>query len=387
MANSRRIAIVGGGIFGVTAALELRARGCDVTLFDPGPIPHPLAESTDISKIVRLDYGDDALYTAFMETALERWRSWSASRYFHETGVLFLRGAPLEPGSFEGDSFDLLTRRGHRLERLDASSVRTRFSAWSERYVDGYFNPQGGYARSGSVVAHLSERARAAGVRVAERGQVVRVVDAGARVTGVELADGTRHDADVVVVAAGSWTPRLLPSMAEHLRSIGQPVFHLASPAGRDFGPEAFPVFAADIARTGYYGFPARDGVVKIANHGAGRAADPSSAVERTVSEEQTEALRAFLAASISSLADAPIASTRVCVYCDTWDQHFWIAPDPDRKGLVVAAGGSGHAFKFAPLLGEWIADAVDGEVIDRFRWRPETRPARGQERARRQDG
>jgi len=61
-----------------------------------------------------------------------------------------------------------------------------------------------------------------------------------------------------------------------------------------------------------------------------------------------------------------------VCVYCDTRDGHFWIAPSPACEGLVVATGGSGHGFKFAPLLGEWIADALDGTVEPRFRWRPE---------------
>lgn len=380
--SAREIAIVGGGIFGITAAIELRARGYEVTLFEPGPVPHPLAESTDISKIVRLDYGDDALYTALMETALERWRTWSAARFFHETGVLFLRQSAMEPGSFEGDSFELLGRRGHRVERYDPA----RFPAWSSRYVDGYFNPQGGYAESGRVVAHLAEVARAAGIRIAEGVTVERVLESGSRVTGVVLGDGTHHLADAVIVAAGAWTPRLLPSMREHLHTTGQPVFHLEAPSGVDLGAARFPVFAADIARTGYYGFPVQNGIVKIANHGAGRVVDPSSVAERVVTEGQTSELRAFLAASLPSLAAAPVASTRVCVYCDTWDQHLWIAPDPAREGLVVAAGGSGHAFKFAPLLGGWIADALDGIVVDRFRWRPDVRPQRGAERARKQD-
>ncbi len=379
--SAREIAVVGGGIFGIAAAIELVARGCAVTVFDPGQVPHPLAESTDISKIVRLDYGDDALYTAMMETALERWRTWSAARFFHETGVLFLRQSAMEPGSFEGDSFELLARRGHRVQRYDPG----RFAAWSARYVDGYFNPQGGYAESGRVVAHLADVARDAGVRIVEGVGIERILESGSRVTGVALADGTQHVADVVVVAAGAWTPRLLPSMREHLRTTGQPVFHLAAPEG-DFAPPRFPVFAADIARTGYYGFPVQGGVVKVANHGAGRIMDPSSATDRVVTEGETSALRAFLVDSLPSLAEAGVASTRVCVYCDTWDQHLWIAPDPERAGLVVAAGGSGHAFKFAPLLGGWIADAVDGKVVERFRWRPDVRPPRGEERARKQD-
>ena len=63
------------------------------------------------------------------------------------------------------------------------------------------------------------------------------------------------------------------------------------------------------------------------------------------------------------------------------------IAPDPERDGLVVAAGGSGHGFKFAPVLGDIIADGVDGAVVPKFRWRPEVRPTRGEEASRHHEG
>lgn len=82
----------------------------------------------------------------------------------------------------------------------------------------------------------------------------------------------------------------------------------------------------------------------------------------------------------------APIVATLVCLYCDTWDGYFWIAPDPEREGLVMATGGSGHGFKFAPLLGAWIADAVEDRpnpLLPKFRWRPEVRPPRSEEAAR----
>ena len=100
----RPAAVVGAGVFGVTAALALRRRGYSVTLIDPGPLPHPLAASTDISKVVRLDYGPDADYTALMERALDGWREWNAvwpEPLFHETGIAFLCRAPMSPGGFE----------------------------------------------------------------------------------------------------------------------------------------------------------------------------------------------------------------------------------------------------------------------------------------------
>ena len=187
-------------------------------------------------------------------------------------------------------------------------------------------------------------------------------------------------------MAVGAWTPYLLPFTKKFFRASGQPVFHLKPRQPELFAPERFPVFGADITTTGYYGFPAnRDGVAKIANHGAGREMSPESP-NRAVTREDEKNLRAFLSSSFPTLADAPIVYSRVCMYCDTNDGHFWIAPDPDRKGLVIAAGDSGHGFKFAPVLGEIIADAVEGKpnpILQKFRWRPEVRAGSGTDVAR----
>lgn len=383
------IVVVGAGVFGLTAAIELVLRGSDVTLVDPGPIPHPLAESTDISKAVRMDYGKDELYAAEMEIALDGWRAWNArwtAPLFHEAGVTYLCRSPMRPGGFEHDSYEVLRRRGHHPERLDSRAIKARFPAWnSELYVDGYYNAEGGYAESGKVISALARDALAGGVTLVEGFRFARLLEHASRVVGIADVSGAEIRADRVVVAAGGWTPYLLPHLAPHLRTVGQPVFHLAPRDVALFSPERFPTFGADIAETGYYGFPANaQGIVKVANHGPGRAMTPDDA--RTVTRSEEEGLREFLRVTFPLLADAPLAGTRVCVYCDTRDEHFLIAPDPEFRGLIVATGGSGHAFKFAPRLGKWIADAVEGApnpVRERFRWRPDLPTARGEEAAR----
>jgi glycine/D-amino acid oxidase-like deaminating enzyme len=367
------VCIVGAGVFGAAAALELARRGRRVTLFDSGEIPHPLAASTDVSKAVRMDYGADELYAAEMERALDAWRAWNQrfdETLFHETGAMFVTRDPMAPGGFEHDSFVTLGRRGHRLERLDAAAIAARSSL--RGFVDGYFNPEGGWAASGRVVERLTSAARDAGAVVTSS----KVSRAGP--DGVELATGDRLAADAVVVAGGSWTPSLLPELAACFRTVGQPVFHLVAPES-----VRLPVFGADIARTGWYGFP-RDprGFVKVANHGAGRAMHPESPA-RAVTAEEEASLRDFLRVHLPALETAPLVATRTCVYCDTLDEHFWIAPHPEVPTLVVATGGSGHGFKFAPLLGAWIARALEGDVIPRFRWRAELRAAAGEEASR----
>jgi glycine/D-amino acid oxidase-like deaminating enzyme len=393
--TSSHFIIAGAGIYGLAAALVLRRRGHAVTLLDPGPLPHPLAATTDISKVVRMDYGPDEDYLIAMESALDRWRAWNRewpAPLFHETGVLFVASAPMAPGGFEYESLQLLVKRGHPVQRLDAALVRQRFPAWNGDFaVDGYYNPQGGYAESGRVAEQLLALAQAAGV-ILHAGQTAEaLLERGGRVVGVVTREGQRFEGDAVILAPGSWLPqfvdRALPELRGVFRSPGMPVFHLRPTDPAQFAAERFPPFCADIAQTGYYGFalhPAH-GVVKVANHGPGRALSPEDPA-RAVTPGETLQLRAFLGQRLPALAAADIVYTCVCLYCDTWDGHFWIAPHPDRPGLVLATGGSGHGFKFAPLLGDWIADAAEGRpnpALHKFRWRPEVRPVRIEEAAR----
>jgi glycine/D-amino acid oxidase-like deaminating enzyme len=384
-----RVLVAGAGVFGVTVAIELRKRGHAVVLVDPGPLPHPLAASTDISKVVRLEYGADEPYTALAEKAIEGWRRWNRDlgTLYHETGLLLLRRTPLAPGTLEQDSLEIVSRRGHRPELLDGVAVRARFPAWNaERYRHGTYDPEGGYVESGKAIARLVAEARRLGVELREGVAFARVLDAG---TGIMSAAGETMAADRVVLALGAWTPHALPWLAAEFRSTGHPVFHLA-PEDRDaFLPDRFPVFCAEIQTTGYYGFPAHpdNGVVKIARHGVGRPMHPESS-QRSVTAEETRQLREFLAATFPLLQDAPIVYTRICLYCDSRDGHFWIARDPDRPAVVVATGDSGHAFKFAPVLGSLIADVVEGRadpIQSRFAWRPGMRQSRWEEATRSQ--
>jgi glycine/D-amino acid oxidase-like deaminating enzyme len=385
------VVVAGAGVFGASAALELARRGHDVTLLDPGPLPHPLAASTDISKVLRMEYGTDEAYTALMEEAFDGWRRWGRhwtgageEPRYHETGVLMVCRAPMAPGGFEYESWRMLERRGHRPERVDAEALARRFPAWNTgKYVDGFFHPLGGWAESGRVVEWLVRAGERAGVRLLEGRALAGLVEDGRRVTGIRDADGEVR-AEHVVLAAGAWTGKLL-GFDQEIRPTGHPVLHFHPADPSLFSADRFPVFTADIARTGLYGFPVnRDGVVKVALHDDGVALDPDG--PRAVTAADEERIRALLAETIPALAGAEVVSRRLCLYADTQDGDFWIARDPGRDGLTVASGGSGHGFKFAPVLGGIIADTVEGHdhpLAAKFRWRPEVRRPRGGEAAR----
>jgi len=385
-----RVIVVGAGINGVTAAIELKKRGHEVTLVDPGPLPHPLAASTDISKAVRRAYGADEDYTALADRSIKLWRKWNEEysvELYHEVGVMFVRRGEMKPGDFEHESFKMLERRGHKIKRMNSPQLWKRFPAWNpELYRDGVLELEAGYAESGRVVATLIERAKSLSIELREGVRFSRLDEGDDHVGGIVLDDGQRIAANSVVVAVGAWTPYLLPFTKKFFRANGQPVFHLKPRQPELFASQRFPVFGADITTTGYYGFPVnRDGVVKIANHGPGREMSPESP-KRAVTAEDEGNLREFLSSTFPLLADAPIVYSRVCMYCDTHDGHFWIAPDPDRQGLVIAAGDCGHGFKFAPILGEIIADAVEEKpnpMLQKFRWRPEVHAGSGTDVAR----
>ena len=393
MMSKSSLVIVGGGVFGLSSALELRGRGWRVTLLDQGEVPHTDAASTDISKVVRMDYGADEIYTEMGEAALDGWCRWNASwerPLFHADGFLVMTRDPeMKPGGFEHDSFHFLTSRGHDLVRLREADLARRHPMWKAGcFHDGYLNPTGGWAESERVMAQL--RRLAAEAEIHSGRTFESWMEKGSRVVGVRTADGSEWAADQVMACLGAWTPLVLPETRGFLSTSGQPVVHFKPERTQDFRSPSFPVWGADIARTGWYGFPANaEGIVKVANHGPGTPIHERDQ-PRLVSEAEVERFREFVRETFPQLAGAPVVGTRQCWYCDSRDGHFWIDHHPQRPGLLLATGDSGHAFKFAPVLGGLIADVVERQPnpwAERFRWREaETKPADGA-RARSVDG
>ena len=261
MATEQRVIIVGGGTFGMSAAIELCRRGYGVELFDPGPIPHPLAATTDISKVLRMDYGSDEEYMILMEQAFPIWEAWNRVwdvPLWHETGFVVMTKEEMKAGSFELESFRLLQKRGHRVDRLNSDQLKRRFPAWNaETYRDGYFNPRAGWAESGRILEWLYVEAKRLGARIHTGRKFAQLLDKDSQVIGIQTDDNERYYADFVIVAAGAWTPHLLPYLRDVLWTIFQPVFHFEVPDMELFSAPKFIVWAADISNTGWYGFPA----------------------------------------------------------------------------------------------------------------------------------
>ena len=166
-----------------------------------------------------------------------------------------------------------------------------------------------------------------------------------------------------LIVTAGAWTSRLVPSLATVLRPTRQQVVYLRPDDADAFAVGRFPalIFIGQGELNAYYGMPGGLGSgVKVARHG-GLDVDPD-VQDRTIESDYLDDLRAFLGRTVPGLAGAPIERTEVCLYTMATDEAFQVGPLPGRPDVIVASPCSGHGFKFSALIGRVLADlAVDG--------------------------
>ncbi len=383
--------IAGAGVFGMTTAVELARKNYKVAVINPDVIPNPLAASTDISKAVRVEYGTDTEYMEMALASIDRWRAWNEwfnEDLYYEVGYVMLSSTSLdgEEASFERDCFEQVRKRGMSVEVLDAKTVSSLYPAiQAPEGFFGFFNPVGGFAASGKTVATLRRYAEELGVDVFEHQNAAEILIENNRAYGIRTSSGDVFRAGELVVCAGNFTPYLLPELMPFFRVTGHPVFHLKPSKPELCVSPRLPVFALDISRTGWYGFPLHptEHVLKVANHGEGRVLHPEHD-ERKVYPEDISAMRDMLATFMPALVNDPLVYTRRCCYTDTLDGHFWIDRHPTVQGLTIGSGGSGHGFKMAPVIGEMIAATALGQPhgwSDRFSWRnlaPDTRNEEG---------
>jgi len=190
----------------------------------------------------------------------------------------------------------------------------------------------------------------------------------------VETASGA-YEAERMVVSAGAWAPKLLADLGLPLEVTRQLLFWFDPKGGIEpFLPHRFPIFIWEPEDgNSFYAIPAHDGPrggVKVAFFRAdGRPADPET-IDREVHEEEVEFIRSYIARYVPDL-DGDFLYAKTCMYTNTPDEHFVISAHPHYPQVAIAAGFSGHGYKFCSVVGEILADLVtEGETqhpIDLF--------------------
>jgi len=365
------VIVLGLGGMGSAAAAHLARRGARVVGVEQFTPAHDRGSSHGDSRIIRQAYFEHPDYVPLLLDAYDLWADLDRDDpgLFQITGGLML-GRP----EAEVVAGTLASARQHDLphEVLDATEVRRRFPTFAPLDDEiGVFEERSGFVRPERTVhAHL-RRALAAGadLRFEERALGWEADDGGVRVT---TERGT-IEGDRLVIAPGAWAPRLLAGLGIPLVVTRQVVFWFApdgDPAAYEPGRQ--PIFIWERGEHQPYGFPTSDGPgsgVKVAIFRNGRETDPD-ALDREVSAEEVEEIATVLSEMLPTLPGRFLRGV-ACLYTTTPDQHFVVGAYPSYAHVVVAAGFSGHGFKFVPLMGQILADlALEGATrhpIDLF--------------------
>ncbi|HEY6362177.1 MAG TPA: FAD-dependent oxidoreductase [Vicinamibacterales bacterium] len=358
--------IVGAGVFGTWTAHHLHAAGHRVTLIDAYGPGHSRSSSGDESRIIRCGYGPDEVYSRLALRSLELWREFTASAdhnqpLLHECGVLWLASGE--------DPYTQATRRTlesgpYSVRVLDRVELRTRYPHLVADDINmALLEPECGVVMARRAVRTLAADAIARGVRLVRAH--VAVPSTGGPLHSVRIADGSEIGGDLFVFACGAWLPKVFPELDDVIRATRQVVIYFGTPAGDDrFGPAYTPAWVDFPA--GIYGVPDLEGrglKVGIDHHGP--PIDPDHG-DRTLDEDSLRIARAWLARRFPALAGAPIVESRVCQYENTSTGDFLIDRHPDHANVFIVGGGSGHGFKHAPAVGEYVARLVStGAPVD----------------------
>jgi sarcosine oxidase len=364
------VIIVGLGAMGGAALDALARRGAHVLgleQFQPG---HHRGSSHGATRIIRLGYFEHPSYVRLVRAAIPLWRDLEArsgQKLLHVTGVLEV-GAP----DSELIAGTLKASRDHGLphEVLNAAALRGRFPAFRvpADYI-GVFQPDGGYLMADRAVAAMIASARAAGAEVRTEEPVLSVAPDG---DGVRVETGRGIvTAGAVVVAAGPWFTSLLPNLPIPIHVTRQAVGFFAPTDPAPFSA-GFPVFMIENPDGIFYGFPPDEaGSIKFAkHHHVNERIDPE-AVDRPMAADDEALIRGALEAHLPDAA-GPMVASLTCRYTMTPDGDFIIDRLPQAPRIVVASPCSGHGFKFAPAIGDILADlslrGMTEHDISRFR-------------------
>jgi sarcosine oxidase len=354
------VAVVGAGVFGAWTAWHLAKRGQRVALIEAYGPAHSRASSGGETRIIRMGYGADELYTRWSQKSLKQWKDFFAATrqpLFLETGVLWMGGD--EDKRLEQTSVTL-KRCGVMFEELDRAVLEKRYPQIGlDGIKRGIFEPKSGVLMARRAVAAVVEDAVRLGAEY-RCAQAVNPRKAG-RVEHVTTSKGERIAAGEFVFACGPWLGKVFPDvLGTRIFPSRQEVFFFGVPAGDErFAPPALPTFLFQADES--YGMPDLEARgLKIALDRHGEKTDPDTQ-SRIVSTSAIEEIRRYVAKRFPALKDAPIVETRVCQYENTSNGDFLIDRHSEMENVWFAGGGSGHGFKHGPAVGEY----VTGRLLD----------------------
>jgi monomeric sarcosine oxidase len=359
------VAVIGAGVFGAWTAWHLARRGKRVALVEAYGPAHSRASSGGETRIIRMGYGADELYTRWSQKSLTQWKEFFAAArqpLFLETGVLWMGGNEDERLR---QTAETSKRCGVTFEELDRAGLERRYPQIAfDGIGHGILEPKSGVLLARRAVAAVVEDAIRLGVEF-HCAQAMNPREAG-RVEHITTSRGERIAAGQFVFACGSWLGKVFPDvLGSRIFPSRQEVFFFGIPPGDTrFAAPVLPtwLFQEDLV----YGMPDIEGRgLKIAFDEHGERVDPDTQ-SRIVSLAMMELVRKYVARRFPALKDAPIVETRVCQYENTSSGDFLIDRHPEMENVWFVGGGSGHGFKHGPAVGEYVTGRLlDGAPVE----------------------
>lgn len=359
--KSYDVAVVGAGVFGAWTAWHLAKRGKRALLLDAYGPAHSRASSGGESRIVRMGYGGDELYTRWSQRSLLQWKELFAAvrqPLFYETGVLWLAH---RRATREQLTVDTLQHCDVTFDILDHSQLAATYPQINTENVDfAILEPHSGVLLARRAVAAVVADALRQGAEYRTAEIAPNGPDASG---GFQTTAGERISARHFVFACGSWLGKVFPEiLASRIFPTRQEVFFFAPPPGDSrFAAPAMPTWLFQEDQV--YGMPDIESRgFKIAFDRHGPVVDPDTH-SRFASPEAAEQARSYIARRFRALRNAPIVESRVCQYENTSSGDFLVDRHPSRENVWLVGGGSGHGFKHGPAMGEYVAGQILGEV------------------------
>jgi sarcosine oxidase len=346
---------------GSASLFHLARRGLRVLGLERFDLVHEYGSSHGLTRIIRLAYWEHPTYVALLRRAYELWReleSLAGERLLHITGSV--DAGPEGGAIFEGA---LASSRLHGLahEVMDGDELHRRYPGYRlPKEIRCLYQPDGGFLLPERCdVAHV-EQALALGAEVRCREEVLDWEASGGRVR-VRTSRG-EYEAGRLVICAGPWASKLIPALAGLAVPERQVLAWLQPTRPDRFRPAVFPVFNLEVEEGRFYGFPSFliPGFKFGKYHHRGERVDPDT-VNRNPEPEDEELLRAF-ARRYFPEGEGPTLMLKACMFTNTPDHHFILDRHPAHPEVSIASACSGHGYKFCSVIGEVMADLVQGE-------------------------
>lgn len=359
--------MIGAGVFGSWTAYQLARGGAKTLLVDAYGAGNSRSSSAGETRIIRMGYGADEIYTRFSMRALALWQKFceeTGTRLFLLTGALWLTR---NNDPIAAQTLVTLAKAGVPHKNLSRTEIERRFPQMFSGDLDfAIYEPESGILMARRAVQKVIEVFQTAGgtFQIAE----VEPPSGRGRLESVSTWSGESLSAGSYIFACGPWLPKIFPGiLGSRIFPTRQEIYFFGVPGGdRSFSSGNFPAWLDQ--RNLLYGIPDVEGRgFKIASDKHGGAVDPDT-IQR-IAGETLEAVRDYLRMRFPALRDAPVIETRVCQYENTSNGDFLIDRHPELENVWFVGGGSGHGFKHGPAVGEYVARLLleDGKSEPRF--------------------